>query len=139
MSIFSFVGSMRCRAVQLGRVGQRVQYQIDDVPIRQCIKNVIALASPDNQPLAAEQFQALRNSGELLAQCGNDFGNAQLLFLEQVKDAQASRIPHSPEYFRCARQGLRWNRAVYPPVVADFAAWDRFFDRAPPFRYSTIP
>src|SRR5437660_1115026 len=83
MSSVSFMG---VGPVQFFGVGQRVEDQIDDVPICQGVIDVVPGPPADNQPFAAEQLQPLRDRRELLADQGDDLRHAQLLPLEQVQD-----------------------------------------------------
>ena len=73
---------------------QRVCNQIDNVPIRKRIVDVVAIAPPGNQALAAKYSQPLRHGGELIVHRRDDLGHAALAILEKFQNAQPRRIAH---------------------------------------------
>jgi hypothetical protein len=83
-SFRSFLGGWRRDRVQFSGMGQRIEQQIDNVPIRQCIINVVALAPPNDEPLAAEQPKPLRDRRKLLVDGRDYLGDTQFALLEQV-------------------------------------------------------
>jgi hypothetical protein len=100
---------------------------------------VIAVSSPDNQPLAAKKFQPLRDRGEFLANRRDDFRHAQFPMLEQVQNPQARSISHSPQYQGSTLQTMRTKQSIHGHVVAGLASRGWFYDVAPPFHYFIIP
>jgi hypothetical protein len=85
-----------CRAaLQLGGVGEGIVKHVDDVPIRESIKQVRAGAAPFHEALAPQQPQPLRYSGELLAQSFHNLRDAAFAGGQQLQQAQPRPIAQS--------------------------------------------
>lgn len=83
--------------VQLVRVRQCVQDQIGNVPIREGVEDMVAIAPPGDQPFVAEDAQPLRDSREFFVHCRHNLGHAEFAFFEEFENPQPRGIRHRPE------------------------------------------
>jgi hypothetical protein len=119
-------------------MGQRVEYQIDDVPIRQCVVDVVAIPAPDDQPFPTQKFQSLRDCGELFTNRRNDLRYAKLTLLEQIQYPQARSVSHRPKNLSRTFQRFRRQKILRLRMLVDFTSCYGFFDGHAPFHYSII-
>ena len=138
MPIISFRGSMGRSRLQLGGMRQRVEYEIDYVPIRQCVMDVVAVPPAGDESLAAKQFQALRDGCKFLADRRDDFRHAQFPILEQIQNPQTRSISHGPKYLGSTFQRFGRQQLARVRVVLGLTFRGSLFDGAPPFHYSMI-
>src|SRR5207253_572070 len=89
-------------AGQLLGVLPRVKYQIGDVPIRQCVKNMRPLPAACDDALDAKGAEPLRDCRELLFGGRDDFGHAELSARQHFGNLRRGRS---------GRPGKRWCRS----------------------------
>lgn len=66
-------------------MGQGIQNEISDVPIRNGVENVRAFAPRDDKPLGAQDAKTLRDGGEFFLECSDEFGDAPFALNKQLQ------------------------------------------------------
>jgi hypothetical protein len=84
---FSFLGLHAWSSFQFDSMRQGVLNQIGHMPIGQCVIQVVAFATANNQPFRAENAEALGDGRELVLDGRHDLGHAQFALLQQIENA----------------------------------------------------
>ena len=94
MLIVSFVEEFALTRFQFAGVVEGVPDQIGNVPIRERVVNVVAVAPTPNQAFAPQQPQPLRNRRKLLLHRSDDLRHAKFAGLQPFQDSQARSVAH---------------------------------------------
>jgi hypothetical protein len=78
-------------------MSQGVANQLDDMIVIKAVKDMFALPPVAHNPFAAEQFQALRNGGQIVLQRGRDFRDTHFPMDQHPQQSQAIWIPQRTE------------------------------------------
>ena len=124
------------KCVQFVRVGQCIQNQVGDVPIRERVIEVVAVTTTGQQSLAMEDAEPLGNGRELFADRRDDLGHAQFAIAKEFEDPKPRCIPHRPEQLCGAVQRSRRDHCVRMMVIARVTGRDRIVHTT---LHSTIP
>ena len=108
---------------QLLGVLPRVKYQIGDVPIRQCVKNMRPLPAACDDALDAKGAEPLRDCRELLFGGRDDFGHAELSLRQHFENLQTGRVGKRTQQSCRSFEGGETNGVPWAlPMCTGFAA-----------------
>ena len=106
--------------------------QIEHMLVREGVKKVLPLPPSSDQTVAAQEAQALRNGGKLLAEGLHNLRDAAFAAREQFQQPQPRRIAQGAEDAARALQRLR--AGAQPGaggMIGQVAVGNRFGDGAP--------
>jgi hypothetical protein len=118
---------------------QRVLYQIDNVSIRQSVKNVSSFPAAANEFLPVENAKPLGDRRKLLVDRGHDFRDAHLSGLQKLQNPKTRGITHGAKQLRrpLQRHGIARTERDRIRMILNPARWQLFRDITP--LCSTIP
>lgn len=113
---------------------QRGLDEIGDVPIREAVDEVVAVAFAIDESFVAQDFEALRDGGELVVHGGDDVGDASLAVAQKVEDAKPGAVAQSAkEPRRPIERRRRTGRGDVRMVPRPATGFRRFRRRATTF------
>jgi hypothetical protein len=97
----------------LTRVIEGVADELGNVVVFKPIVDVLPFPSLRDDALAAQEFQPLRHSGQIVVGALGNFAYAQLTRSQQCEDAQAGAVAQRAEHFRSAIKSGRVERGSF--------------------------